>query len=93
MEVKWLRRALQDLDGIATYIARDKPEAARTLLREIRAQTEHLASYPFMGRAGEKPDTRELLVHKHYLVSYRLRPGRVEILQVWHIAQDRRPRP
>jgi toxin ParE1/3/4 len=32
---------------------------------------------------------RELVVHRNYLLSYRIRPGRIEILQVWHVAQRR----
>ena len=90
MEVRWLRRALADLDAIAGYIARDNAEAAQSLVVQIRDMSERLAIYPYMGRASERADVRELLVHRHYLVSYRVRPGRVEILQVWHTAQDRR---
>jgi toxin ParE1/3/4 len=89
MEVKWLRRALKDLDTIATYVQRDNPEAARALVQSIREKTEHLGAFPYMGRAGEKPDTREFFVHEHYLVSYRIRPESIEILQVWHTAQER----
>ena len=89
MEVRWLRRALRDLDSIAGYIGRDNSEAARAPVRSVRATTEHLASFPYMGRASEKPDTREFFVHEHYLVSYRIRPGWIEILQVWHTAQER----
>ena len=90
MEVKWLRRALKDLDSIASYIERDNPEAARAFVRAVREKTEHLASFPYMGRASEKADTREFFIREHYLVSYRIRPGWIEILQVWHTAQERR---
>ena len=90
MELRWLKRALEDLDAIAGYIARDNPVAAQSLVRSIRDKTENLISYPYMGRATEQADIREFFVHEHYLVSYRIRPGRIEILQVWHTAQDRR---
>jgi addiction module RelE/StbE family toxin len=90
MDVRWLRRALQDLDSIAAYVARDNPTAARALLAAIRERTGQLASFPFMGRASERADVREFVVHRHYLVSYRVRPERIEILQVWHTAQERR---
>lgn len=42
-----------------------------------------------MGRASERPDVRELVAHKNYLVSYRIRRDTIEILQVWHAAQKR----
>lgn len=90
MEVRRLRRALRDLDVIATYIARENTAAAQSLIAQIRDVTEQLANYPYLGRASERADVRELVVHRHYLVSYRVRPERVEILQVWHTAQNRR---
>lgn len=93
MEVKWLRRALNDLEAIASYIERDNPQAAQALVESIREKTERPGSFPYMGRASEKPDTREFFVYEHYLVSYRIRPGRIEILQIWHTAQDRGGRP
>lgn len=90
MEVRWLRRALADLDAIAEYVAHDNPVAARSLVARVRDMTEQLANYPYLGRASERADVRELVVHDHYLVSYRVRPNRIEILQVWHTAQNRR---
>ena len=89
MIVKWLLRALNDLAAITTYIERDNPDAARHLAQSIREQTKQLAAFPFMGRASEKPDVRELVVHKNYLVSYRIQRDTIEILQVWHAAQMR----
>ena len=32
----------------------------------------------------------ELIVHKNYLVTYRLRADEVQVLQVWHVARERR---
>ena len=93
MEVRWLRRALADLDAIAEYIGRDNPDAARSLVARLREMTERLATHPYVGRASEWEDVRELVVHRHYLVSYRVRRDRVEIVQVWHTAQDRRRLP
>lgn len=89
MIVKWLRRALNDMATITTYIERDNPDAARRLAQDIREQTKQLAAFPFLGRASERHDVRELVVHKNYLVSYRIRRDTVEILQVWHAAQKR----
>ena len=43
MEVKWLQRALKDLETIATYIQRDNAEAARALVHTIRDKTERLS--------------------------------------------------
>lgn len=92
MEVRWLRRALGDLTRIAATIASDNPSAAVTLTRAIQEKTKDLARFPFLGRASELPDIRELVVHEHYLVSYRVRRNAIEVLQVWHTAQARSPK-
>lgn len=90
MEPKWLRRALDDLQNIADFIEQENPAVARAFVSDVRDKTQRLAPFPFMGRSSEKPDIRELVVHQRYLVSYRIRPGRIEIMQVWHTARDRR---
>jgi toxin ParE1/3/4 len=47
-----------------------------------------LSLHPYLGRESA-PGVRELVVHRHYLLTYRIKPGRIEILQVWHVAQQR----
>ena len=88
MRVKWLRKALANLDEAAEYIAKDHPEAARRLVAEAFRQTELLADHPNMGRPGRIPGTRELIMPDYpYLIPYRVRHGAVEILRVFHSAR------
>jgi len=68
------------------------PKAAKTIVDDVRDKTQRLASFAFMGRSSETRDIRELVVHQHHLASYRIRSGRIEIMQVWHTARDRRAR-
>jgi addiction module RelE/StbE family toxin len=82
----WSRRALADLSNIVDFISVDKPLAARKLAQVIRAKTEALSTTPQMGREIT-PGVRELIVHRHYLITYRVKAGRIEILQVWHTAR------
>jgi plasmid stabilization system protein ParE len=88
LALHWTHRALADLARIADYVARDKPAAASDLVKMIRAKTENLRILPYMGRTAH-PGTYELLFHRSYLLTYRIKPGRVEILQVWNTAQLR----
>lgn len=87
--IKWLKRALRDMDRVAEYIARDNRGRAVSFVHEIFDQVDDLSLFPYLGRAGKKGDTRELVIQKHYLVSYRIREDAIEILQVWHTAIDR----
>ena len=89
LQLRWSRRALADLDRIACHIAADKPLAAAGFVAEVRAGVVRLVAFPMIGRAGALDDTRELVVHRNYLVTYRLRGDEVQVLQVWHVARNR----
>jgi len=89
MQVRWTKRALSDLARIVEYIALDKPAAAGKLAAEIREKTERLKDFPYMGRSSSGMDLREFVVHRHYLVTYRIRPDWIEVLQVWNTYQNR----
>lgn len=88
MQVKWLRRALSNLEQEAATIAQDSPPAAAALVAEADAATRLLALHPDMGRAGRVPGTRELVLpHFPYIIPYRVRERRVEILRVFHTSR------
>jgi toxin ParE1/3/4 len=88
VKLRWTRRALADLDKIAERIAEDEPAAATEFVRSITEKVNRLEAFPLLGRAGAYQDTRELVVHKNYLVTYRVRGTEVDVLQVWHLARN-----
>lgn len=90
MRVRWLRKALRDLDEEAGYIAQDDPQAAQLVARRVLDSVEMLAEQPGIGRPGRVPGTRELVVLKtRYIVPYRMRGQVIEVLRVFHTS--RRP--
>ncbi len=87
MEIKWLRKALQNLDQEAEYIAKDDPQAARLVVQRIYHTVSLLRDNPALGHPGRVPGTHELVIPKtRYIVPYRVRPRlqRIEILRVFH---------
>ena len=91
MKLRWTGRALADLQRLADRIAaNDKPIAAQAFVEAIADKVGRLQQFPLMGNQGRLEDTRELVVHKNYLVTYRLRADEVQLLQVWHVARERR---
>ena len=48
-ELIWTEPALQDVDAIADYIARDKPDAAQRLVRRVFEHVEQLRGQPESG--------------------------------------------
>ncbi len=90
MRVRWLRKALTNLDEEAAYIAADDPKAARVVVARIFAAVEILLDQPGLGRPGRVPGTRELVVLRtRYIVPYRVKGDAIEILRVFHTS--RRP--
>ena len=89
LRVVWTRMAVSNLDGVGDYIAKDNPKAAANLLKQIRKSVKLLQAQPFLGRRTEFEDVRDLVVHPNYIVSYRVDALTVQILQIWHVAQQR----
>ncbi len=90
MQIKWLRKALANLEHEVSYIAHEDPQAARDVMQRIYHSVSLLADNPSLGHAGRIPGTHELVVpYTHYIVPYRVRPKhqRIEILRVFHAAR------
>jgi addiction module RelE/StbE family toxin len=84
--VDWSRRALQDLESIAEYIATDSATYAGIVVKKIVSHVKTLAKFPRIGRKGPEFDDeniRELLVYS-YRIIYRLQEDAVVIAAVIH---------
>jgi toxin ParE1/3/4 len=87
MQIKWLTKALQNLNDEADYIAQEDPAAARKVVAQIFAAVDLLADNPGIGHPGRIHGTRELVIaDTRYIVPYRVRPAlqQIEILRVFH---------
>jgi toxin ParE1/3/4 len=90
MRLRWTAPAAQDLYSITRYIRGDNPTAAREVAKTIYDGCESLISSPHRGRKGKQPGTRELVFSPlPYIAVYRVTEDTVEILHIWHGAQDR----
>jgi len=83
--VVWSARAVRDLAQLRAFIATDRPSAAATTATAILSSVELLAERPALGRPGRLPGTRERVVPgTPYLVPYRVRGDRLEVIAVLH---------
>lgn len=82
MKVVWTRRATRQLRAAYEYWARERSEdAADLMIERILSRVELLQHHPEVGRQGRIDATRELVLHPlPFLVAYRMKPSRVEIL-------------
>ena len=89
-KLSWTRPALAAFIRELGYIAQDNPKAAARVAARIEEAARKLRRYPYIGRIGDDPDTREWPVSRtRCLLVYELRGDVVEITQFWHSAQDR----
>lgn len=89
MQIVWSGQAIADLAEIEQYIEQDKPQAAGRVAAHLVGSVEHLAEFPQLGKAGPRPGTRDL-INPPYVISYRIRSERLEILSIWHGRRRRR---
>lgn len=86
--IVWLPRAIKNRDSQLDYIAQDNPGAAIAQGDRIAHQVSLLDQHPEMGRPGRKQGTRELVISRTpFIVIYRLKNGRIEVLRLLHGAQ------
>ncbi|MEO7273829.1 MAG: type II toxin-antitoxin system RelE/ParE family toxin [Vicinamibacterales bacterium] len=85
MTVVWSPRAVGHLAALRDYIARENPAAAARAAATLLAAVDRLAELPNLGRASRVPGTRELVVPgTRYVILYRVRGERLEIIAVFH---------
>lgn len=85
MTVVWSRRAIDNLIAVRDYIAEDNPRSAGSVARQILDAVELLTTQPHIGRPGRMTGTRELVVAGTlYVIPYRVRGGRLELLAIFH---------
>jgi addiction module RelE/StbE family toxin len=88
-QVRWTLQAVDDLEGIAQFIAHDSPQYASLFVMDVLDSVERLENFPKSGRVVPEmnnPDIREIILG-NYRIIYRLKPELVEILTIYHGAR------
>ena len=86
MKIVWTRRATRHLRAAYEYWAREQSgDAADLMIERILSTVELLEHHPELGRQGRVAGTRELVLHPlPFLLAYRMKHSRVEILALLH---------
>jgi toxin ParE1/3/4 len=89
MRVVWSRRAIRHLISLREYIGKDSEQNAALAAKRVLNAVETLRSHPEMGRPGRVVGTRELVVlGTPYVIPYRVRRERLELIAVFHGRQQ-----
>ena len=89
MTVNWSDAALRDLGAITGYLEQRNPAAALRLAILLLHAADTLNTLPDRGAPGRVAGTRELLAHRPYVMVYEVDAAGVQIMRIWHAAQDR----
>jgi addiction module RelE/StbE family toxin len=88
-QVEWTPQALDDLDAICLFIARDAPQVAAVFADRAFRATDRLANYPRSGRIVPElavENMREIILGNYRLI-YRIRQDQVQVVTVHHAAR------
>jgi plasmid stabilization system protein ParE len=90
MRIRWTPAAAADLRHISDYLKDRQPTYRQPTMRKLYQAIRSLREWPHRGRPGED-GTRELLFPPlPYVAVYRVSEHSVEVLRIYHGAQDRR---
>jgi addiction module RelE/StbE family toxin len=70
MRVVWTDPAEEDREQIFLFIAQDNPQAALEIDDLFTAAADSLATFPTRAKVGRASGTRELVVHRNYILVY-----------------------
>jgi toxin ParE1/3/4 len=89
MRLRWTTPAADDLYQIVRRIQKENPSAAREVAQTLYDGCGRLREFPRLARKGRIEGTRELVFASlPYIVVYRVQDQSVEILRIYHCAQD-----
>ena len=87
--VVWTRQAVEDVEAIRGYVARDSERYAGLLAERLVAAVDRLRLFPESGRIVPEvgDDSLREVIHGNYRLVYRLQAKSVEIVAVYHAAR------
>ncbi len=89
MRLIWSPQAVEDVEAIRSYVARDSEHYAKLLVERIIAAVDRLEAFPLSGRVVPEVGDESLreVVYGSYRIVYRLKAEVVEIVTVFHAAR------
>jgi toxin ParE1/3/4 len=90
MRIRWTPAAAADLQHVSDDLKDRHPRYRQPTVRKLFAAIDSLRKSPSRGRVGREEGTRELVLHPlPYIALYRVKEQTIEVLRIYHGAQDR----
>jgi toxin ParE1/3/4 len=85
MRIRWLQKAIRNLDAEADYLAQENSTAAAEMFVYVKSTVDALSDFPSTGRPGRVPGTRELAIDRYPLiVPYRVVGDELHVFRIFH---------
>jgi toxin ParE1/3/4 len=89
-KLRWSLAAANDLEEISNYLNSRHPSFAASTIQRLYDSTRALKHFPFSGRIGKKPGTRELVFTPlPCMLVYSVSDEAIHILRFLHTSRDR----
>jgi toxin ParE1/3/4 len=88
LKIKWTPEAHRDRHDAINYVAERDPGAAERLDTKFLQAVQRLSKFPHMGRPGIFPNTRELIPHPSYRITYMVGEDTIYILALLHASRQ-----
>jgi toxin ParE1/3/4 len=90
MRIRWTAAAAADLQQISDYLKQHRPHYQHPTLRKLYDTIRVLRQSPYRGRPGSEQGTREIVFPPlPYVAVYRVKEQTIEVLRIYHGAQER----
>ena len=88
MKLIWSPQSIEDRKQIYAFIVEHDQRAADEMDELFSKQANLLLVFPEAGKPGRVEGTRELVVHKHYILVYSYAGDAIAILTVLHTSRQ-----
>lgn len=90
MTVHWTDTAVEHLDAIYAYIARDSVQFALRTVDRLTRRSQQIADHPLSGRRVPEFDMDQVreVIEGAYRIIYHITADRIDVLAVLHAARN-----
>jgi toxin ParE1/3/4 len=90
MKVHWTNTALNQLQSIHDYIARNSPYYAKRMIDRITRRSIQISHFPLSGRKVPEYDMEQIreVLEANYRIIYYIKSDGIDVLAVFHGSQS-----
>jgi len=90
VKVHWTATAVEHLQAIHAYIARNSPQYGLRIVDRLTRRSQQIAEFPLSGRVVREFEFQQIreVLEGPYRIIYYIKPNQVDVLAVVHATQE-----